>query len=223
MEPKIDLFTPIHKAIRALLYDMGRQLQIVDFGDELESTQTLNRLEHIFEFLEEHARHEDSFIFPPIEQAAPGSTRESQEEHRQYEEKVEQLRKVMHHMRKFTLGKDRINRSGALNRAYTDFMSFYLMHMNQEEETALPASMDKLSNQDLAAIRLKVQMDTDPDRYTEWLYWMLPALNINELIPLFQQVKANAPQMVYEKFVDIGQETIDEKRWGRLRQMAEII
>lgn len=222
MEQKIDLFTPIHKAIRALLYDMGTQLQAADFGSGQESSETLNRMEHILELLEEHARHEDQFIFPEIEKVAPGSTIESEDEHRQYAQKVERLHLQMAKIRHLTAPAKRIAASEVLNRIYTDFMGFYLMHMNHEEETVLPASQQKLSNEQLAAIRVKVQLDTAPDRYTEWLHWMLPSLNIHELVPLYQQVKSSAPAPVFGKFRDIGRKTIASGRWDQLCELADV-
>lgn len=118
-------------------------MQIADFRDQQEVTQILNKFEHVFELLGEHARHEDNFIFPEIEKAVPGSTRESVEQHREYEEKVDQPRDYIRRFRKTKVAQERIDESDTLNRAFTNFMAFYPMHTNHEEETALPATLEK--------------------------------------------------------------------------------
>lgn len=77
-----------------------------------------------------------------------------------------------------------------------------------------------MSGKELADIRVKIQMHTQADCYAEWLYYMLPAMSISELTLLYQQVKQSAPAAVHEKFVDIGQDCGDERRWKQLRQVA---
>jgi hemerythrin-like domain-containing protein len=222
MQNKIDLFTAIHKAIRALLYDTGRRLQTANLADTEEMHQTLNRLEQTIDMLEEHGKHEDELIFPPIENAVPGSTEEAESQHRGYEERVLRLRGVIDQIKHTVDASLRAAQAGVLNRRFTDFMAFYLMHMNCEEETVLQVSQDKLSNEELTAIRVKVQTSIPPQRYAEWLQWMLPSLNLQELIPLFSQVKHSAPAPVFEKFKSIGQTTIDSPRWEKLQQLVQL-
>jgi hemerythrin-like domain-containing protein len=222
METKIDLFTAIHKAIRALLYETGKQLQTANLADAEEMHRTLNWLEQTIDMLEEHGKHEDELIFPPIENAVPGSTEEAESQHRGYVERVLRLREVIGQIRHTADASLRVAKAGVLNRRFTDFMAFYLMHMNCEEETVLQVSQDKLSNEELTAIRVKVQTSIPPQRYAEWLQWMLPSLSLQELVPLLSQVKASAPAPVVEKFKAIGQTTIDRARWEKLQQLVQL-
>ncbi len=222
MKQRVDLFTPVHKAIRAILFDLGKELQHTDMADEKEMTAMLTKLSDSLELLEEHARHEDQIIFPPIEQACPGMTTESIEEHQQYEEKIATLENLIRKIRNATDAAERLQHANQLRFHFAEFIAFYLMHMNHEEATMLEASIENLSPEQLIDIRVRVQMDTAPARYAEWLKWMLPSLDMNELVPLFRQVKMNAPETVYDKFKKIGKETMDGNRWTRLRQLAEI-
>lgn len=220
MQNKVDLFTAIHKAIRALLYATGNQLQTANLAEEEDMLVTLTRLEHTIEMLEEHGHHEDELIFPPIEQVAPGSTEEAESQHRGYEERVIRLREVIKLIKDTTEPSGRMALAGLLNRRFTDFMAFYLTHMNCEEETVLEVSQQKLTYDELMAIRLSVQSSIPPGRYSEWLQWMLPALSIHELVPLLSQVKASAPAPVFEKIKNIGQTYIDRNRWEKISQLV---
>ncbi|MEQ9021350.1 MAG: hemerythrin domain-containing protein, partial [Pseudomonadales bacterium] len=180
----------------------------------------VDKLEHSLELLEEHARHEDEIIFPAIEKALPGITEESTEEHEAYSKKVERLRALLADL-KMAVRKDEIPNAMVANLRikFTDFIAYYLLHMNHEEETLLQASIQHLSSDELLNVRLRVQLDTDPERYTEWLQWMLPAMDLSELVPLFRQVRQNAPPEVAQKFDAIGNECIPEHRWNSLLEM----
>lgn len=220
MEQKIDLFTPIHKAIRALIYHMGGTLLTTDFSDDQEANSTFDALEKMLDLLEEHAHHEDNIVFPPIEKASPGISQELEVQHQEGEEKVSGLQVLLKELRTADTS-TRIARANILSIYFTDLIAFYLSHMNREEETVLPVSQQLLSNEELTAIRVRIQMNTSPERYAEWMRWMLPALNIRELAGLYRQVKNSAPAPVFEKIQSIGREVIDEARWQRMSIMAD--
>ena len=222
MKQRVDLFTPVHKAIRAILFELGKELQSTNMSDNGERDAMLTKLTHLLELLEEHARHEDEIIFPPIEKACPGLTTESVEEHLAYDAKVNQIHKLVNAIRTADDMNERLHFTRQLRHQFADFIAFYLMHMNHEEEAMLEASIEHLTPQELIDIRLKVQLDTPPARYDEWLHWMLPALDLTELVPLFKQVKVGAPESVYTKFKQIGKHSIDQHRWSKLVKLAEV-
>lgn len=216
MKQRVDLFTPIHKAIRSILYEVGGDLQSADMSDPEERKQVLSMLRNSLELLAEHARHEDEIIFPPIEKACPGVTVESVEEHRLYENKIEEINRLIVALSGDVSSNTADSLVSRLRHVFVDFIAFYLLHMNHEEEAMLEASIAHLSPDELLRIRVEVQKDTDPDRYSEWLQWMLPSLDMRELVELFTQVSLNAPEAVYQKFREIGQQSLGEGRWLRL-------
>ena len=212
MESKIDLFTLIHKAIRALIYDTGNKLQTTDFNNHLQAIEMLNKLDSMLELLEEHAMHEDQSIFPPIESMAPGISKELSEQHEKGEQKLHLLRAKIKQMR--NSGAALLDHGSQLQILFTDFVSFYLWHMNREEETILPASQELLSTKDLLEIRSKIQLNMTPDRYAQWMHLMLPALNATELETLYHQIKIGAPRSVFDKICEIGNLVIGQGEVG---------
>src|SRR4029077_18541113 len=75
----VDFLTPIHKALRLMIYDVGSRLQTTDFSDSAQSQLLLNEL--IYEFssalsascilclLHSHAKAEDLYLFPAVEKS----------------------------------------------------------------------------------------------------------------------------------------------------------
>jgi hypothetical protein len=47
--------------------------------------------------------------------------------------------------------------------------------------------------------------------------WVLPSLNVNELVEMFTGMKKGAPPQVLEKIVHIAGEAVDEERWKTVK------
>src|SRR5208282_6663365 len=88
-----DLFTPIHKALRSMIYDVGGRLQRVDFADKAASTAVLADLQHEFTsavsatcvlcLLHAHAGSEEAGIFPSMDSIDPSMIRMLLEDHQE--------------------------------------------------------------------------------------------------------------------------------------------
>lgn len=215
MENKIDLFTPIHKAIRSLIYHTGVVLQSTDFSNLEEGDRILTQLEQMLILLEDHARHEDHIIFPEIEKRASGISGELEAQHREGEIKLTALVQLLNEFREL-VPQSRVNLVTKLSIIFSDFIAFYIWHMSREEEIIMPVSKANFSNAELAEIRLKIQEQISPDRYREWMKWMLPALNESELTSMYRQAKHNGPGNVFELINSIGQEFVDPVKWDRI-------
>jgi hypothetical protein len=46
----------------------------------------------------------------------------------------------------------------------------------------LPLTWKYLTDDQIRAIRAKIQMAMPPERYREWIKWMVSSLNVNELM-----------------------------------------
>jgi hypothetical protein len=78
---RVDLFTMVHKGIRAMLYDAGTHLQTTDFTNADARESMFRRIEHDIDLMDEHARHEDELIFPAIARFEPGTLQVLDAEH----------------------------------------------------------------------------------------------------------------------------------------------
>ena len=83
----------------------------------------------------------------------------------------------------------------------------------REEVTILPATRKCFTDEQLGAMRANIQRNTPPERYAEWMSWMFPLLNINELTDTFVGLKKSAPAPVFENMARIAEQAISEERW----------
>lgn len=214
---KTDLFTFIHKSIRSMIYNAGSKLQTTDFGDAGETMLMLASFKADLVLLHEHAEHEDNIIFPEIQNSEPLMIKELNDEHKVLEEKLNSINLLIEKIERTLNAEERLALGSELNFMFNDFAASYLAHMNHEEATVLEASFKYLSDEELIAIRTRIQTKIPPERYKIWLNWMLSSLNNIELTGLLGGMKASAPAHIFENVINTAQSVIENERWLKIK------
>jgi len=214
---KTDLFTFIHKSIRSMIYNAASKLQTADFTDEKEVKILLLSLRHDLDLLHEHAVNEDNIIFPEIANEEPQLIELLNEEHKKLESKLNGILAFIEKIEHSNSVEERVRLGNSLNSLFNDFIADYLAHMNHEEATVLEASFKYLTDEELIAIRTRIQSNVPPDRYKVWMNWMLRSLNNSELIGLLGSMKTGAPSNVFQNILDITKSVIDSERWLKMK------
>lgn len=213
---KTDLFTFIHKAIRSMIYDTASRLQIADFTNVDESGELLKILENNLELLHEHAVHEDNIIFPEIADEEPEMIELLIDEHKNLDQKLKNILAQIEKIKGITEKSEMFEEGNHLVYLFNDFAANYLAHMNHEEATVLEASFKHLTDDELIAIRTRIQTQIPSERYKVWLDWMLRSMNNTELIGLLSGLKASAPKPVLDSVIDSVRLTITKSRWQKV-------
>ena len=214
---KTDLFTFIHKSIRSMIYNSASKLQSTDFSDEKESKEMLLSLRQDLELLHEHAEHEDNIIFPEIADNEPEMIKILNDEHIELESKLNKLLTQMNKIYITSNDEERLVFGEELNNMFNDFSASYLAHMNHEEVTVLEASFKYLSDDELIAIRTRIQTKIPAERYKIWLHWMLKSLNNSELAGLLGGMKASAPPQIFDNVLQVSESVIDAERLRKIK------
>ena len=214
---KTDLFTFIHKSIRSMIYNAASKLQTADFTDEKEVKILLASLRHDLDLLHEHAVNEDNIIFPEIADEEPQMIDVLNEEHKKLESKLNGILALIEKIEHSNSVEERVRLGNSLNSLFNDFIADYLAHMNHEEATVLEASFKYLTDEELIAIRTRIQSNVPPDRYKVWMNWMLRSLNNSELIGLLGSLKTGAPSNVFQNILDLTKSVIDSERWLKMK------
>lgn len=218
--PRVDLFTTVHKALRALIYHLSTMLQTADFTDERAAKAVLGALEHFLELLHEHAGHEDRTVFAETRKFEPEMVDKLEEEHQEIDKHLADVHKSIAAVQAATTDPERIATGAQLNRSVNTFIAFYLTHLMNEENTVLPATWKHFTDEQLLGMRLDVQRHTPPARYAEWMRWTMPAMNINELMGMFKSLKDHAPQPFYDAMCQTANVALGEVGWRNLQLRA---
>jgi hypothetical protein len=222
----VDILTPIHKALRSMIYDLASRLQSTDWTDAAATEAVLADLRYEFGagvparcvlcLLHAHAGHEET-VFPQIRSHDAPLIDELLEDHRDFARRLGaaealggELRKAAEAERRRALGKE-------LNQHLNDFFARYLAHMNREETALVPLLNRRLTDGQLIGIRTMVERSMPPERMQEMLRWMMRSLDANELTDLLAGARRAAPPEQFASLRALAETTVDPARWQVVR------
>jgi hypothetical protein len=212
-----------------MIYELGRELQTLDFTDEHATESMIAKLNQdlssasstcIVCLLHEHHVHEDDYVFPDLRTYEPELIDTLLAEHREVVRKIAEVWKVANELKMLRGRKERIEMGDKLNRIANDLFAFYLTHLNGEEATLIPAIWKHYTDEQIVAIRTNVDRIIPPKVFAEWMKWVFPSLNINELTDMFIGLKMGAPAPVLEHMSQLAEKSLDQERWTAVKAKA---
>jgi hypothetical protein len=224
--PREDLLTPIHKGIRSMIYELGTKLQKTDFTDVSATEAIIAQLRHNLQsanstcivcLMHEHAGHEEEDLFPRIPPNESKVVDTIMQEHMEVTRQLVEIYRVSDQLLGLKDNEQRIQMGAKLNRMANNLLAFYLTHMNNEEANLLPLMWKYMTDDEMRGIRAKIQMATPPERYAEWMRWVMSSLNVNELIGMFSGMKAAAPPQVLQKMMQLAEQNVDSDTWNTVK------
>jgi AhpD family alkylhydroperoxidase len=227
-----DLFTPVHKGLRAMLYDLARRMQTTDFSDAAATSALVADLEHDFAVaqtagcvlcvLNHHAQDEEEGVFPQASKHAAQLVTELTSDHRELNRREYAIAASAHQLMQMARSEDRIQAGIQLNQAANDLFAAYFKHMNREETDLVPAMKEAFTDEQLAGMRASIMGKMPPDRLFALLGWMLPSLNATELSGLLGALKGKVPPEFMQRMVEICTNSVEPSRWASVRTRAGI-
>jgi hypothetical protein len=227
-----DLFTPIHKGLRSMLYGLSSRLQTNDFADLTATKSLANDLENDFAIarsagcilcvLSQHANDEETAIFPDAAKAGNELIATLIDEHHDLARREASLAHSAHALLAIENPEGRAEAGVRLNQSANELFAAYIAHMNREESDLVPWMKEHFSDAQMVAMRGAIMGRTPPDRMSAILGWMLPSLNVRELSGLIREVRSAMPPPAFKAITDLCEARVDPARWGTVRQIVGI-
>ncbi|HJV69946.1 hypothetical protein [Ideonella sp.] len=213
--PRLDLYRPIHKALRVAMFDTLRRLGAMDVDDPEELEGSLGQAEQLLALLAGHLKHENDFLHTAIEARRPCSAQRSADEHRDHLESIGTLTDELAALRQAPAAE----RARLAHRLYQHlglFVAENLEHMQFEETQNNAALWALYSDAELAALHGRLSASIEPRELMQALGWMAHALNAAELAGLFHGMRAKAPPEAFDAALAAARARLDDTRWARL-------
>lgn len=222
-----DLFTPIHKGLRSMIYDLSNRLQTNDFANPAATEVLATDLEHEFEvarssgcalcILAHHAVDEETVIFGDAAKVdAPLITKLIDQHHGLTRGELEVGRRA-HEIAAMDDPAERVRAGVRLNQTANELFSAYISHMNLEETDLVPRMREHFTDAQMVAMRGVIMGRLPPDRLFAILRWMLPSLNVTELSELLRSVRGGVPPPVYQKLTDLCEARVNPTIWSEVK------
>lgn len=177
--PRLDLYTPIHKAIRHFMTDTLLRVGRMDVFDPAELQATLGQLDGLLDQCIAHLDHENHFVHAAIEARRPGASHRMAEEHLQHLESIDALRTDADQLRR-ALPDRRPGLALRLYRHLALFVADNFAHMHHEETVHNTTLWALYTDAELHALHARLLASLQPEEAEATMHWMLPALNPGE-------------------------------------------
>lgn len=227
MPGRVDLFTPVHKGLRAMLYGLSGRLQTNDFADAEATRQLVVDLENSFEAARsagcvlcafaQHASTEESVIFPPASGAANALIADLIRDHHELTRRELEIGTSARGLLTLPTPEERIAAGVRVNQLANELFGAYIVHMNREETELVPVMRERFTDQEQLAMQGGIIAKFPPDQLMALLGWMLPAVNVTELSELLAGVKRTAPAPLLKAVTDLCDVRVEPARWAAVK------
>lgn len=212
---EVDIYRDVHKGIRSELFAVTLDAGRVDPHDDEAVGAVAGRWGSLVKLLVEHARHEEDFVQPVVQQFAPLYAAEILESHARLEGQMAQLELLADRAGEACAAQRRL----FTHRLYLGLASFtaaYLEHQEFEEFEVMVMLSQHLTFEELLAVDNAIVASIEPDMMAKCAALMLPAMNIEDQTDLFEGARGGVPPEVFQGMLMLAQTVLDPASYDTL-------
>lgn len=224
MENKVVVYSNVHKGQRMRFYEIAMQTGTLDFADQKAVSSLYSEVKLMREQIRLHVRGEEQILHPIVKERCPSEARKLEEDHRSIDQQFDDLILNLDAIKATSIDFEK-RREMVLEfyRALNRFISFYLVHINKEEELIQPALWELTTTEELlAAYKALIQDSQNSDQPLEHFKMMLMATNLYERADIVLWTKALNEPEVFPFILEQVQKVLAPEDWEALKTKLEI-
>jgi hypothetical protein len=216
--PRVDLYGPIHKALRLMMTDTLQRLGRLDAEDAAETAASLAQTEELLAACRAHLSKENAYVHTAIEARRPGTSERIAEEHIAHLDAICALEADLAALRALPSAAA----AGRLYSRLARFIAENFEHMHVEETQHNAALWAAYSDEELALIHQRILASIEPDEMAVVLRWMVPALTPAERAEMLGRMQQELPPAAMQGVLDIVRPHLDQRGWGKLARALRV-
>jgi len=211
----MDMYSGIHKALRAFMVDTLLGLGRMDVDDDLEFAQTCDRAMQLLGLCRSHLHHENQFVHAAMEARQPGSSQSIAGEHAEHEQAITALADGVNHL--MACAKPaRPAATLALYRQLALFVAHNFEHMHEEETRHNGVLWQCYTDAELAGVHDALVASIPPHEMMAIARWMVPFMSPAERAALLLDMQQHAPAPVLAAVLAHVQPHLTQPEWAKL-------
>lgn len=219
--PRLDMYSGIHKAARALMADTLLAVGRMDCEDDLELAQVTQRVLELLDFCGNHLKHENDFVHKAIEARAPGASEQIAHEHEDHLKHIAHLADTVRVLREGPAAQ-RPGMATVLYRELALFIAENFQHMHVEETAHNAVLWARYTDAELAAIHDALVASIPPQEMMHIARWLVPFMNPQERAGLLAGMQQLAPAEAFQAILDTVRPHLTVLEWGKLARALGI-
>ncbi len=219
---RYQIYSAVHKGLRALMADTLLRVGKMDAEDSCETAQTLEQLSNLLTLCRSHLEHENAFLHPALERARPNAALNTAEEHIEHLHAIADLERQLIAADAATGGE----RAAAMHRLYLQLATFVaenMQHMHGEETDNNAVFLQYYSDAEVMALEAELVSHIPPAEMAVWLRWMIPHMNAAERLHMLGGAKLHAPRPAFEGMLALAREVLSERDWYKLERGLQAV
>ncbi|MDE2606256.1 MAG: hemerythrin domain-containing protein [Burkholderiales bacterium] len=214
---RFDLYSGIHKAVRAFMADTLLAVGRMDALDEADLAQATARVQQLLEFCGAHLTHENEHVHAAIEARSPGASDRVGQEHEEHVRDIAQLADLVAALR-LAAPAQRPVAAQALYRALALFVAGNFQHMHVEETAHNAVLWARYTDAELVALHDELVGSIPPAEMMGVMRWMIPFLSPAERAAVLADLRAKAPPPAFAAVLQVVRPHLSAGEWGKLAQ-----
>jgi hypothetical protein len=194
--PPVDLYGPIHKALRWALCRALTRIGSTTVTDDAAVSAVITEVHELIVALEQHISHEEAFFHPAIEARRPGATDHLEDDHIEHANILAGLRVLLAAIRSGS-PTTRPALWRALYLRFADLVAENIHHMAEEEEVTQPLLEELYTSEELMDLQNRLIASIAPDEMLASLKIMLPANDFAFRLMMLNNAKHAMPPEVF--------------------------
>jgi hypothetical protein len=210
-----DLYSTVHKGIRAGLFRALELAAATDFGDEAAAARAGAAVTRILGFLAEHAEHEDRCLLPSITAHCPDLAADLSSDHARTHGLELELGQLVRRIPEANAS-ERVSLGRRVQDRLANLTSEHLRHMGVEESQANRVLWANLGDGELMAIHGRIVGAIPPARMAQWMELILPAASFPERLAMVGGLRANLPVPVFVQATALARAALGRDAWSAI-------
>lgn len=213
---RVDIYSGIHKAMRALMADTLLAVGRMDPGETEELAATGGRVTDLLDFCAAHLEHENTFVHPAIEARTPGASKLIANEHEEHLKAINNLKDALSTMWAAADAAAATDASLDLYRRLSLFVADNLQHMHLEETEHNAALWASYTDEELITLHDAIKASISPRDMMFTLRWLVPAMSPGERTAMLSDMQAHAPAPAFAEALEVVRPHLSPAEWAKL-------
>lgn len=219
--PRFDGYRFIHKALRAMMTQTLIAVGKMDPLDACEVAATVDSVRTLLTFCSGHIDHEDRFIHTRMEARAPGSSKETADDHSHHDHAMAALDADILAL-EGAQGPGRIAPAHQLYRNLAVFVADNMLHMHVEETENNAVLWKHYSDQEIMEMEDGIRASLGDEERAISMKWMFPNLNAVERANAALGARATMPPAVFNGLLAAVNANLDDLQRRKLGEALAV-
>jgi hypothetical protein len=214
---QLNMYTPIHKGLRNLLYTTALRAGATDWNDEAGLAGLAGQINLLLYTLRLHVRNEETYVHPLLADRLVGVHKTLEAAHREQEDLLDDLEAFLKNAQ--TTDPARRTQLGLeCYRVLNRFIALYLPHLDDEEARVMLTINEAFTLDEILVVYYEILRNQSEHDLFDDLDMMLPVMTDDEVIELLQSGPAWMSPEMMEKAAQRAGDVLGSERWQRIME-----